>query len=94
MKLSQYGYDFSADMIAKYPTTNRDDARLMVLHRSTGEIEHRLFKDIIESVDQALAPAWLSVDAEKQTIKVERLPEREEIDLEFKEQLIIEFYSK
>ena len=48
MKLSQYGYEFSEDMIAKYPTVNRDDARLMVVHRSTGEIEHRTFKDIIE----------------------------------------------
>ena len=38
MKLSQYGYEFSEDMIAKYPTVNRDDARLMVLHRDTGEI--------------------------------------------------------
>ena len=52
MKLSQYGYEFSEDMIAKYPTTNRDDARLMVLHRSTGEIEHRIFKDIIEYFDE------------------------------------------
>ena len=52
MKLSQYGYEFSQDMIAKYPTTNRDDARLMVLHRSTGEIEHRIFKDIIEYFDE------------------------------------------
>ncbi len=48
MKLSQYGYELKEDMIAKYPTVNRDDARLMVLHRSTGEIEHRTFKDIIE----------------------------------------------
>jgi S-adenosylmethionine:tRNA ribosyltransferase-isomerase len=52
MKLSQYGYEFNEDMIAKYPTVNRDDARLMVLHRSTGEIEHRLFKDIIEYFDE------------------------------------------
>ena len=52
MKLSQYGYEFSEDMIAKYPTVNRDDARLMVLHRSTGEIEHRTFKDIIEYFDE------------------------------------------
>ena len=52
MKLSQYGFDFSQDMIAQYPTTNRDDARLMVLHRSTGEIEHRTFKDIIEYFDE------------------------------------------
>jgi len=53
-----------------------------------------VFKAIIEMVDQAQAPAWITVDAEKQTIKIDRLPEREEIDPEFKEQLIIEFYSK
>ena len=52
MKLSQYGYEFSEDLIAKYPTTNRDDARLMVLHRKTGQIEHRVFKDIIEYFDE------------------------------------------
>ncbi len=52
MKLSQYGYEFSADMLAKYPTDNRDDSRLMVLHRKTGEIEHRIFKDIIEYFDE------------------------------------------
>ncbi len=52
MKLSQYGYEFSKDMIAKYPEVNRDDARLLVLHRSTGEIEHRVFKDIIEYFDE------------------------------------------
>ena len=52
MKLSQYGYEFSKDMIVKYPEVNRDDARLLVLHRSTGEIEHRVFKDIIEYFDE------------------------------------------
>ena len=52
MKLSQYGYELTEEMIAKYPTVNRDDARLMVLHRSTGEIEHRTFKDIIEYFDE------------------------------------------
>ena len=52
MKLSQYGYDFSQDMIAKYPTVNRDDARLLVLDRKTGNIEHRIFKDIIEYFDE------------------------------------------
>ena len=52
MKLSEYGYELTEDMIAKYPTVNRDDARLMVLHRATGEIEHRTFKDIIEYFDE------------------------------------------
>ena len=52
MKLSQYGYDFSPEMLAKYPAENRDEARLMVLHRATGEIEHRIFKEIIEYFDE------------------------------------------
>ncbi len=52
MKLSNYGFDFQADLIAKYPADNRDEARLMVVNRATGEIEHRLFKDIIEYFDE------------------------------------------
>ena len=52
MKLSQYGYEFSPEMLAKYPMENRDESRLLVLHRSTGEIEHKLFKNIIEYFDE------------------------------------------
>lgn len=52
MKLSQYHYDFSADMLAKYPADNRDESRLMVIHRQTGEIEHKVFKDIINYFDE------------------------------------------
>lgn len=53
-----------------------------------------LFKGIIESIDQAIAPTWLTVDTAKQKIVFDRLPERDEIDPEFKEQLVIEYYSK
>jgi small subunit ribosomal protein S4 len=53
-----------------------------------------LFKLMIEMIDQAQSPSWISVDTAAQVIKVDRLPEREEIDPDFKEQLIIEFYSK
>ncbi len=48
MKLSQYNYDFSPDMIAKYPEENRDESRLMVIDRKTGKIEHKVFKDILQ----------------------------------------------
>ena len=48
MKLSQYNYSFSADMLAKYPAENRDEARLMVLNRKNGKIEHKVFKDMID----------------------------------------------
>ena len=52
MKLSQYGYDFSPEMLAKYPADNRDESRLMVINRAKGTIEHRIFKDIIEYFDE------------------------------------------
>ncbi len=52
MKLSNYGYDFNADMLAKYPSEERDESRLMVVNRATGEIEHRQFKNIIEYFDE------------------------------------------
>ena len=52
MKLSQYGYEFSPEMLAKYPTENRDDARLMVINRAKGTIEHRIFKDIIDYFEE------------------------------------------
>ena len=48
MKLSQYGYDFSPEMLAKYPAEIRDESRLMVVDRATGKIEHRIFKDILD----------------------------------------------
>ena len=48
MKLSQYGYDFSPELLAKYPAVNRDESRLMVVNRAKGTVEHRIFKDIID----------------------------------------------
>ena len=48
MKLSDFSFDLPEELIAEYPSENRDEARLMVLHRDSGKIEHRLFKDIID----------------------------------------------
>ncbi len=47
MKLSQFIYDLPSELIAKYPSENRDDSRLLVLHKDTGKIEHKIFKDVI-----------------------------------------------
>ncbi len=47
MKLSEFSFDLPDELIAEYPSENRDEARLMVIHRSTGVIEHKNFKDII-----------------------------------------------
>ena len=52
MKLSQYGYDYSPEMLAKYPADNRDESRLMVLNRKDGTIEHRVFKEILDYFDE------------------------------------------
>ena len=48
MKLSQYKYNLPEELIAKYPAPTRDESRLMVLHRNTKNIEHHIFKEIIE----------------------------------------------
>ncbi len=48
MKLSQFKYHLPEDLIAKYPSENRDESRLMVLHRDTEKIEHIIFKDILD----------------------------------------------
>lgn len=40
------------ELLAQYPTDNRDDSRLMVVHRATGEIEHRHFKDILDYFEE------------------------------------------
>ncbi len=51
MKLSHYKFELPDELIAQYPSANRDEARLMVLHRKTGKIEHKQFKDIIHYFD-------------------------------------------
>lgn len=48
MKLSEFSFDLPEELIAEYPSENRDEAKLMVIHRDSGKIEHRLFKDVIE----------------------------------------------
>ncbi len=51
-KLSQFAFELPPKLIAEYPKTNRDDSRLMVIHKDTGKIEHRVFRDIIEYFDE------------------------------------------
>jgi S-adenosylmethionine:tRNA ribosyltransferase-isomerase len=52
MKLSQFNFNITPEHIAKYPAKYRDESRLMVLHRKTGQVEHRIFKDILEYLDE------------------------------------------
>ncbi|RPH31368.1 MAG: tRNA preQ1(34) S-adenosylmethionine ribosyltransferase-isomerase QueA [Bacteroidales bacterium] len=52
MKLSQYKYNLPQELIAKHPTENRDESRLMILNRKTKTIEHKIFKDIIDYTNE------------------------------------------
>ncbi|MFK7806954.1 MAG: tRNA preQ1(34) S-adenosylmethionine ribosyltransferase-isomerase QueA [Saprospiraceae bacterium] len=51
-KLSQFKFDLPEKLIAQYPSKNRDESKLMVVHRDSGKIEHRVFKDVLEYFDE------------------------------------------
>ena len=52
------------------------------------------FKALAEAAAAQNAPKWLEVNAENMTAKVVALPEREDVNFDFNEQLIVELYSK
>lgn len=52
MKLSQFKYSLPQELIAQYPTEEREESRLLVLNRTTKKIEHRLFRDILEYINE------------------------------------------
>lgn len=52
MKLSQFKFKLPTELIAQYPSENRDECRLMVVNARTGEISHHIFKEIINYFDE------------------------------------------
>lgn len=80
MKLSAFKFDLPTSHIALHPTENRDESRLMVIHKDTGEIEHKVFKDIVGYFDDQdvmvvndtkVFPARLYGNKEKTGAKIE-----------------------
>lgn len=80
MKLSKFKFNLPSDLIAKYPAHNRDESRMLVLHRKTGKIEHKTFKDITNYFDDKdtfvmnntkVFPARLYGNKEKTGAKIE-----------------------
>lgn len=80
MKLSQFKFKLPEELIAQRPAEVRDESRLMVLHRKTGEIENRVFKEIINYFDDGdlfvfndtmVFPARLYGNKEKTGAKIE-----------------------
>jgi S-adenosylmethionine:tRNA ribosyltransferase-isomerase len=86
MKLSQYDFSLPASLIAKMPLNNRDDSKLLVLHRKTQKLEHKTFKDLLNYFDEGdvmvfnntkVAPVRLFGNKEKTGARIELLLMRE-----------------
>ena len=80
MKLSQFEFELPEKLIAEYPADQRDESRLMVVHRDSGKIEHRQFKDVIDYFedgdvmvmnDTKVFPARMYGNKEKTGAKIE-----------------------
>jgi S-adenosylmethionine:tRNA ribosyltransferase-isomerase len=80
MKLSEFDFELPEELIAKHPVENRDESRMMVINRETGDIEHKLFKDVIDYFDEGdvmirnntkVFPARLYGNKEKTGAKIE-----------------------
>ncbi|MFC5194702.1 tRNA preQ1(34) S-adenosylmethionine ribosyltransferase-isomerase QueA [Bizionia hallyeonensis] len=52
MKLSHFNFELPEELLAEYPSENRDESRLMVLNRKDQTIEHKMFKDVIDYFDE------------------------------------------
>jgi len=51
MKLSKFAFDLPLNLIAQHPSKNREDSKLMVIHRKTGQLENKHFRDILDYFD-------------------------------------------
>ena len=80
MKLSEFDFELPEELIAKHPAPNRDESRMMVINRETGDIKHELFKDVINYFDEGdvmvrnntkVFPARLYGNKEKTGAKIE-----------------------
>ncbi|MCK9155698.1 MAG: tRNA preQ1(34) S-adenosylmethionine ribosyltransferase-isomerase QueA [Paludibacteraceae bacterium] len=80
MKLSKFKFSLPEEQLALHPAKNRDESRLLVLNRKTGQIEHKTFKDIINYFDEGdvfifndtkVFPARLYGNKEKTGAKIE-----------------------
>ncbi|QMU30096.1 tRNA preQ1(34) S-adenosylmethionine ribosyltransferase-isomerase QueA [Adhaeribacter radiodurans] len=80
MKLSEFKFDLPANLLAMHPAKERDEARMMVVNRSSGKIEHKIFKEILNYFDDGDAmvindtkvfPARMYGNKEKTGAKIE-----------------------
>ena len=82
-KLSDYDYPLPEELIAIRPLPNRDESRMMVLHRSEQRVEHRKFAELPEF----LLPNDLLVLNDTRVVNARRFSDDEKIEFLFLEQL-------
>ena len=79
-KLSMFNFDLPKARIANTPSENREDAKLMVVHRSTGKIEHKNIFNLVDYFDEGdviainntkVFPARLYANKEKTGAQIE-----------------------
>ena len=83
MKLSAFKFDIPSSFSASHPVENRDESRLMVVHKDSGNFEHKTFKDLVNYFeddvmvinDTKVFPARLYGNKEKTGAKIEVLLE-------------------
>jgi S-adenosylmethionine:tRNA ribosyltransferase-isomerase len=80
MKLSEFKFTLPNDLLALYPAKNRDESKLMIVHRDSGKIESRIFKDVVDYFNEGdvlvinntkVFPARLYGNKEKTGAKIE-----------------------
>lgn len=80
MKLSMFKFNLPKELLAEYPSKNRDESKLMVVDRATGKITHKKFKDIVNYFDDGdvmimnetkVFPARMYGNKEKTGAKIE-----------------------
>lgn len=52
MKLSDFNYNLPKELIAQDPIQKRDESRLLVVDKNTGELSHHIFKDIVDYINE------------------------------------------
>src|SRR6266566_659158 len=83
MKATELDYELPAELIAQHPAERRDDSRLLVYSRTSGEVRHRVFRDLPEELpagtltvvnDTRVVPARIRIERpRREVLLVERL---------------------
>ncbi|MEM7361985.1 MAG: S-adenosylmethionine:tRNA ribosyltransferase-isomerase, partial [Bacteroidota bacterium] len=99
MKLSSFGFELPKELIANYPIPYREDAKLMVVRRTTGQISHHIFNeittffsagDVVVLNDTKVAPIYFKGNKEKTGASINMLLLRELSEEQFRWDTIID----